>query len=162
MHTFSVQTSKRRHIIDITKQVQSVIASSGCTNGLVMISALHSTCAICIGEVVQNVDQDFVAFLNAVVPQLDFKHVHPPDHPKDGSDETTDGPLHPSSHILAIMLGPSKCMGVVDMNLVRGEWQSIMLVELEGPRERKIAVQVIGENARDASALAGLAFDAAR
>jgi secondary thiamine-phosphate synthase enzyme len=154
MRTFKIQSTKRREIIDITAQVEAIIAESGCVNGIAMISALHSTCAISIGEVVQSVDDDLLAFLNGLVPYLNFKHVHPADHPKDGTDAITDGPPHPTSHILGIMLGPSKSMGVVESRLVRGEWQAIMLIELEGPRERSIAVQVIGEIAEGGKALA--------
>jgi secondary thiamine-phosphate synthase enzyme len=145
MHSFKIQSTKRREVIDISAQVEAIIAESRCANGIAMISALHSTCAISIGEVVQNVDDDLLAFINTAVPYLNFKHVHPADHPKDGTDAIIDGPPHPTSHILGILLGPSKSMGVVNGRLVRGEWQSIMLIELEGPRERNIAVQVIGE-----------------
>lgn len=148
MRQFTVKSSARRQILNLTSQIQEIISESGCSNGIAVISALHSTCAISVGEVVQGVDEDLLTFLNSLVPYFDFKHTHPSDHPKDSSMDVGHGPPHPTSHVLAIMLGPSKSLGVLDQKLVLGEWQSVMLVELEGPRERTIAVQVLGETSR--------------
>ena len=47
------------------------------------------------------------------------------------------------AHILAATLGPSETVAIDDGDLVHGRWQGIMLVELDGPRERKIAVSVL-------------------
>ena len=49
------------------------------------------------------------------------------------------------SHILAAILGPSETVPVEDGKLLLGTWQTILLVELDGPRaERRVAVQVLG------------------
>jgi secondary thiamine-phosphate synthase enzyme len=52
--------------------------------------------------------------------------------------------MNAHSHLLSIMTGSSESVPVVDGKLKIGRWQSIMLVELDGPRERSVAISFVG------------------
>ena len=53
-------------------------------------------------------------------------------------------PINAHSHLLSMLLGSSECIPVVDGSMVIGQWQSILLVDLDGPRDRTVGVQVLG------------------
>jgi thiamine phosphate synthase YjbQ (UPF0047 family) len=53
-------------------------------------------------------------------------------------------PINAHSHLLSMLLGSSECIPVVDGSMVIGQWQSILLVDLDGPRDRTVGVQFLG------------------
>jgi thiamine phosphate synthase YjbQ (UPF0047 family) len=53
-------------------------------------------------------------------------------------------PINAHSHLLSILTGSSESVPVVDGKLVLGQWQSILLVDLDGPRARTVGIQFIG------------------
>ena len=53
-------------------------------------------------------------------------------------------PINAHSHILSMLLGSSESIPVVDGKMVIGQWQSVLLVDLDGPRERTVGVQLMG------------------
>jgi thiamine phosphate synthase YjbQ (UPF0047 family) len=53
-------------------------------------------------------------------------------------------PVNAHSHLLAMLLGNSECIPVVDATLMLGQWQSILLIDLDGPRDRTVGVQLTG------------------
>ena len=53
-------------------------------------------------------------------------------------------PINAHSHLGAMLLGSSETIPVVDGEIVLGQWQSVMLVDLDGPRDRTVGIQIIG------------------
>jgi secondary thiamine-phosphate synthase enzyme len=92
---------------------------------------LHATAAIVVNENDDpNIGVDLLRALNQVIPEHDgWLH-----------DRVDD---NAQAHILAATLGPAETIAVEDGELVLGRWQGVMLVELDGPRERTVAVTVI-------------------
>ena len=53
-------------------------------------------------------------------------------------------PINAHSHLASMLVGSSETIPVCDGKMVLGQWQSVMLVDVDGPRERTVGVQCIG------------------
>ncbi len=128
----SIQTTKNQEVIEITDNVKDVVKMSKISEGLCTIFVMHSTAAIIINE---NYDPDLrldlIDALNGMIPKGKWRH--------DKTDRNGD------AHLKSIILGPSETIPIKNGELQLGTWQAPMLVELDGPKERKIIVQVIGD-----------------
>ena len=128
----SISTSKRQELIDITSKVEAIVKKSKVKEGLCTVFAMHATAAIIINENADpNICLDLIDSLNEIVPRGKWRH--------DKLDGNAD------AHIKSSILGPSETIPIKDNRLQLGTWQSIMMVELDGPRNRKIIVSVIGD-----------------
>jgi len=127
---FIIQTSKKEECIDITTHLKDLLKKTNIENGLLNVYTPHATAAIIINENADpNIQDDFLSALNKLIPQGIWKH------------DKLDG--NAASHIKASIIGPSETIHIKDGNLQLGTWQSPMLVELDGPRERKVIVKII-------------------
>jgi secondary thiamine-phosphate synthase enzyme len=130
--SFTVKTQQPTACVDVTAQVAEVVRASGVRSGLCHVMALHATAAIAINENDDpNIGVDLLAALERMVPER-------PDWLHDRIDDNA------TAHIKAAILGPQETVAIEDGRLLLGRWQAIMLVELDGPRERRVSVQVIG------------------
>jgi secondary thiamine-phosphate synthase enzyme len=130
LQEFTVQTTNHREFIDITRQVQIRVTSSGIADGMCLVYSPHTTAAITINE---NADPDVVtdllrAYADVVGDERRFRHA-----------EGNSG-----AHALTSLVGPSVAMPVQHGLLVLGQWQAIYLCEFDGPRARTVQVQVLG------------------
>ncbi len=130
---FTISTSKRQELIDITSQINSIIKKSKVKNGLCNVFTAHATAAIIINENYDtNICLDLLDSLNKLIPSGIWRH--------DKIDGNAD------SHIKAAILGPQETIPINNGKLQLGQWQSLMMVELDGPRsDRKIIVTIIGD-----------------
>ena len=129
MTELRVRTTKKRDLIDITTEVAAVVAKSGLGEGLCHVYVAHATAAIVINENDDpNVCVDVLDALDRLVPAGIWRH------------DRVDG--NAASHIQATILGPGETIPVREAELVLGRWQAVMLVELDGPRERRVVVTV--------------------
>ena len=128
----TVSTSKSQEMVDITKQVSLIVKKSSVKDGICHVYAMHATAAIVVNE---NADPDIcldtIDALNKLVAKGIWRH--------DKIDGNAD------AHIKASILGPSETIPVKEGKLLLGKWQAISLFELDGPRERSIAVTVLGD-----------------
>ena len=129
---FTVRTSERFQVVDITDRVEEAVRRSGVRNGLAMVFVPHATAAIILNEYEPRIASDYIE----LVKQL-FK----PDYP--WRHNAIDNNAH--AHLASALIGPLRCLPVSDGSLVRGTWQSILLLELDGPRTRRVVVQVVGD-----------------
>lgn len=128
MEEFRVSTKKRIEVVDITDEVQKKV--QGKNSKAVVIFAPHATAAITIGEFEPNIKKDYEKFYEQLCPKnIDYAH--------NSIDDNAE------AHILSSFIKPSLVVPLKNGKLVLGTWQSILLVELDGPRERKIVVQEI-------------------
>ena len=128
MTRLSITTNRKRQVVDITREVNSVIASSGLQSGLCTVTCLHTTAAVSTGDLDPGTDLDMLDAFAALIPDLDFRHPHNPEHAPD--------------HILSTLIGPSVSLPVDGGRLVLGTWQRVILFEFDGPRSRDLAVTV--------------------
>jgi len=129
MPDIKIHTQKTQEMVDITAQVTEVVQQAGVRNGLCMVYVPHATAAVVINENADpNVCQDILDALGRMVPEGAWRH--------DRVDNNA------AAHIKATILGPSETVPVRDGSLQLGTWQSLMLVEFDGPRERTLIVEV--------------------
>jgi secondary thiamine-phosphate synthase enzyme len=127
MTELRVQSTRAREMIDITGEVAELARLAALPEGLCNVYVAHATAAIVINENDDpNVCVDTLDALDKLVPAGVWRH------------DRVDG--NAASHIQAAMLGPSETIPVQDGRLVLGRWQAIMLVELDGPRDRRVLV----------------------
>lgn len=129
----TISSSQRRELIDITDQVLSFVENGGVDDGLCTVSAPHATAAIIVNENENGLVADILAKIENLFPQSS-RYAH------NAIDDNAD------AHLAAAFLGHSRSFPVARGRLVRGTWQNIFLVELDGPRSRRqIHLQLIGE-----------------
>ncbi len=132
MHQFSLQTSQRDQMIDITREVQAYIDKQKIQNGIVTIYCPHTTGGITINE---NADPDVVRdFMRRL------EEVFPWHHEKDRHGEGNT-----AAHLKASTVGPSQTVIIEKEKMVLGTWQGIYFCEFDGPRRRNVYVKIIGE-----------------
>ena len=125
MQRFSVKTRKKREVLDITDQVEQLIAPKKQT-GTCSVFVLHTTAALTTADLDPGTDLDLLDAFEAMVPKLRYRHPH--------------NPAHVGDHILSALIGTSLTLIVEQGALILGTWQRVVLVELDGPRPREIAV----------------------
>ena len=134
---FSIVTSERVELLDVTSRVAECVRRSGVRNGIALISSLHTTLALFINEFQAALLDDIRRFLEQAVAQDNhWKHNDPRFSDCDRANA--------DAHLRAMLLGHSLALPVRDGELVLGTFQSIILAELDGPRERAIEVQILG------------------
>ena len=135
MEEIRVRTSRRGEMVEITDRVQEIVSRSGVGEGAVVLQSLHTTAALTINE---NADPDVVHDLVAKLDRL-VPHEEPFYRHAEGNSD---------SHLKTSFFGPSLTVIVSGGRLVLGRWQGIWFCEFDGPRERGIAVQLVGAGAR--------------
>lgn len=124
-----LRTSTKRELIDLTSRVADVVARAGLDEALCSVYVPHATAAIVINENDDpNVCVDVLDLLDRLVPEGVWRH------------DRVDG--NAAAHIQATILGPGETIPVRQGRLLLGRWQAVMLVELDGPRERDVVITV--------------------
>ena len=126
---------------DLTDAVQTVVTGTGVQEGTITVSSLHTTLALTVNENEARLLDDMRHHLLRLMPP-DARYRHNDIHLRDCPP---DEPENAYAHLLAMLLGHAQTLIIHDGRLALGRWQSLLLVELDGPRERRIAVQVVGE-----------------
>ena len=129
---FSVKTSKGIGVVDITHTIESIVSKSGIKNGIVLVHVPHATAAIIANEYEPRLAEDYVELIRELFkPGYNWKH------------NTIDNNAH--AHLAAALIGNARVFPVLDGSILRGTWQNIILLELDGPRNRRVVVEVMGE-----------------
>ncbi|WP_455205271.1 secondary thiamine-phosphate synthase enzyme YjbQ [Kaarinaea lacus] len=136
----NIATKPEISVFDISEAVRDVVRKSKIKNGLVSITSQHTTTAICINEYEERLLEDIRRYFSRLVPK-DNAYLHNDIHLRDCPP---DEPENAHAHIMAILFGSSETVSVVDCELKLGTYQGIMLLELDGPRNRTVNVQVMG------------------
>jgi secondary thiamine-phosphate synthase enzyme len=137
LETIIYRTRERLELINITKDLNEVVRKHGMKAGFVIVQSLHTTTAVFINEFQQALLDDIKGFLERIVGRFDYwRH----NDPKLSECDRKNA----DSHLKAMLLGHTLSLPVKNGALAIGNWQSIILAELDGPRERAIHVQVLG------------------
>jgi secondary thiamine-phosphate synthase enzyme len=137
LETLCYKTRERLELINITHDLNEVIRKNGLKAGFVLVQTLHTTTAIFINEFQQALLDDMKSFLERLVGRIDYWRHNDPKL-SECNRKNAD------SHLRAMVLGHTLSVPVRNGELALGYWQSIILAELDGPRERAIQVQVLG------------------
>ncbi len=123
------RSSSQHEVIDVTSAVARIVAEAGVEDGLCSVYVPHATAAIVINENDDpNLCTDLLEALGKLVPEGVWRH--------DRIDHNG------AAHIKAAILGPGETIPVRGGRLLLGTWQAIMLVDLDGPRQRRVIVTV--------------------
>jgi secondary thiamine-phosphate synthase enzyme len=127
--SLNIRSKKSTEIIDITDLVANTVTESKITEGSLLVFTPHTTTAITINENESGLLEDLPSQLLKLVPKgVGYRH------------DRIDRNAH--AHILASLIGPSVLIPVQKGALSLGTWQSVLFVELDGPRSRNVTVQV--------------------
>lgn len=129
METLRVITKSRKQVVDLTDDLNRLIRKKQVSEGLCSVFAVHTTAALTTGEVGEGTEEDLLEVVEQIIPKIRFRHAH--------------DPSHAWSHMAASILGPSLSLPISGGRLVLGTWQSVLLIELDGPRERELHVNLI-------------------
>jgi len=128
---FDVKTPKREILIDLTSEIRKLVKNSNIKEGICRIFVPHTTAGITINENADpSVKKDIINYLNQLIPKnAGFAHM-------EGNSD---------AHIKSSLIGVSLNVPIHNNNLTLGTWQGIMFAEFDGPRNRKVCVQISGE-----------------
>jgi len=129
---FTVNSKDRNQMIDITSQVRLVLGQSGITNGDLIVYCPHTTAAITINE---NADPDVPHDILLTLAELMPRNRSGYRHCEGNSD----------AHCKSSLLGCSEQILIKNKSLNLGTWQGIFFCEFDGPRSRKVIIQIRGE-----------------
>lgn len=130
-----IKTTAAKEVVNLTSRLEAVVRKAKLAEGLCALFVTHTTAALTTGEIGEGTEQDLLQVVEKMIPRIQFQHAH--------------NPTHAWSHMASSILGPSLTVQVSGGKLVLGTWQSVMLVELDGSRERLVHVTLIpscGEN----------------
>ncbi|MBF0143750.1 MAG: YjbQ family protein [Magnetococcales bacterium] len=130
MRTLAVVTHKGQEFIEVTAAVTEVVRGSGIQEGICHLFVPHTTAAVTLNENCDpDVVLDLVAILDRLVPSRgDYRHA-------EGNSD---------AHAKASLIGTATSIPVSLGTLQLGTWQGIWFCEFDGPRNRRLCVQVIG------------------
>ncbi len=144
--TIRIDTRYPTQFIDLTDEVEALVAESGIHTGLVNIQSLHTTTAIIVNEHEPLLLADVAALLERVAPQ-DASYRHDNVGLRSVNCVLGERP-NGHSHCRALLLGPSVGLNVANGRLQLGRWQRVFLAELDGPRTRDVSVMLVGDGER--------------
>lgn len=124
-----IETKKKREIVDITEEVNLKLKELNMENGLLNLFLTHTTAALTTADLDPGgTDQDYLEAFGKLIPKINFRHPHNPKHMPD--------------HILSSLIGTSLTLPFKAGKLILGTWQRIVLIEFDGPRERRVVVSL--------------------
>ena len=138
-HRLMLQTSGSFSCHDISAELQALVDTSGLGDGLLVAAGQHTTTALVVNENEQRLLADIERFFLQLVP-ADRPWLHNDLHLR--PDIPPDEPRNAHSHLIALLLGNHLTLPVVEGRLGLGRYQAVLLVELDGPRQREVLVQL--------------------
>ncbi len=127
-------TEKQFQLVDITYEVEKIVEESGVKNGIALVFAPHATAAIIANEHESGLIEDIITKIKELTEPGSSKWKH----------NIIDDNAH--AHLGSALIGADRVFPVINGRLVRGTWQNIFLVEMDGPRSRRhVIVTVVGE-----------------
>ena len=135
--TIVVQTDQRIELVDLTKTVMEFVRTFNIREGLVSLWSMHTTCTLFINEFQTALLTDIKRFLEQLVARdADYMHNNP--------EHSDCDRMNADSHLRAMLLGHSLTLQVSGGEVVLGQWQRILMAELDGPRARSLRIQIFG------------------
>ena len=135
--TIVISTDQRIELVDLTKQIMEFARKFNIKEGLVSLWSMHTTCALFINEFQTALLTDIKRFLEQMVARdAEWMHNNP--------DHSDCDRFNADSHLRAMLLGHNLTLQVSGGEVVLGQWQRILMAELDGPRARSLRIQIFG------------------
>lgn len=137
MAEIMIKTKKAKEVIDITDKIIEFLKNEKAKDGpvrqaqgkLVHLFLTHTTSALTISELDSGTDLDLLDALDQIIPKMNYRHSH--------------NLSHMGSHIMSSLVGPSLTVPFNENGLILGTWQRVVLIEFDGPRERRIIISFL-------------------
>ena len=129
MHELSVQTRKHTEFVNLDREVQAVVDASGVTEGVCTVFVPHTTAGVTINE---NADPDVKRDMALILDRM---------APWEGGYAHAEG--NSAAHVKASTMGFSEQILIHKGRLQFGTWQSLYFCEFDGPRQRRVWVQIL-------------------
>jgi secondary thiamine-phosphate synthase enzyme len=131
LSSFTLRTNAQDEWLNITGEVQRIVAASKIKEGICVVFVPHTTAALTVNENADpDVPRDVLLALDRISPdRREFRH--------------TEG--NSAAHTKTSLIGPSITLIVSEGRLLLGVWQGVWFNEYDGPRTRKVHVRVLGE-----------------
>jgi len=129
---FTLRSSQKQELLDISSQLAEAVRESGIERGIASLYVTHATAAVIINENWDpNICTDLIQLLDKQIPQGVWLH------------DRVDG--NGAAHLKAALCGPSETVPVEGGQPVLGTWQSPMIADFDGPKQRRLIITVMGE-----------------
>lgn len=126
-------TKKHREYVNITSDVERILAKSGITEGIVLVSAMHITAAVYINDAESGLIQDIDDWLENLAPfNPNYRHHR-------------TGETNGDSHLKSLLMHHEVIVPVTNGKFDFGPWQQIYYAEFDGQRRKRVIVKVMGE-----------------
>ncbi len=127
MTELHIRSQEKRQLVDITAEVQRVVAESGVQEGLCHLFVPHTTAGLTLNENWDpTVGHDILSALERIVPPGPYSH-------REGNSP---------AHIMASLVGSGATLFIENGRLLLGTWQGVFLAEFDGPRSRRVLVRI--------------------
>jgi secondary thiamine-phosphate synthase enzyme len=135
--TIVIQTDNRIELVDLTERVMEFVRRFNIREGMVSLWSMHTTCSLFINEFQTALLTDIKRFLEQMVARdAEWMHNNP--------DHSDCDRMNADSHLRAMLLGHNLTLQISGGEVVLGQWQRILMAELDGPRARSLRVQIFG------------------
>jgi secondary thiamine-phosphate synthase enzyme len=124
-----VRSKRKKEVVDITDEVDNLIREKGATDGVCVMFLKHTSAALTTADLDPGTDIDYLDAFEAIIPKLHYRHPHDPSHVGD--------------HINSAMIGTSLSIPIKDGALDVGVWQRLVVIELNGPKERELSISIL-------------------
>jgi secondary thiamine-phosphate synthase enzyme len=129
----TLQSKMKREVFNITAQLKAAMEKSGFRDGIILVSSLHSNAAVIVNDEEPGLLEDLEAWLAQLAPvREDYKHK--------GRFESNS-----AFHFQSLLLNHQTVVAFTEGRLDLGPWQSVLFVELDGLRPKRVLVKVMGE-----------------
>ncbi len=126
-------TKSKREYVNITRQVQEIVAKSAIREGMVLVSAMHITAGVYVNDAEDGLIQDIDEWLETLAPfKQDYRHHR-------------TGETNGDAHLKSLLIHHEVIVPVTNGTLDFGPWQQIYYAEFDGRRRKRIVVKVLGE-----------------
>jgi secondary thiamine-phosphate synthase enzyme len=132
--TFTI--AARTGFVNITPEVEALVARSGVREGLCLVNAMHITASVFINDDEPGLHEDYLRWLEKLAPFDPDPRVYR--HNRTGEDNA-------DAHLKRQVMGREVVVAITDGRLDFGPWEQIFYGEFDGRRPKRVLVKVIGE-----------------
>ncbi|MEL7662119.1 secondary thiamine-phosphate synthase enzyme YjbQ [Acetobacterium wieringae] len=125
---------RRRGLVNITRDVEKVLAESGIQEGLILVNAMNITASVFINDDESGLHQDYEVWLEKLAPEKPYNQYR-----HNGYEDNAD------AHLKRTIMGRETVVAVTAGKLDFGQWEQIFYFEFDGKRDKRVLVKIIGE-----------------
>lgn len=125
---------RRRGLVNITDKVREALTESGIKEGFVLVNAMHITASVFINDDEAGLHQDFEEWLEGLAPEKPYSR-----YQHNGFEDNGD------AHLKRTIMGREVVVAITGGRLDFGPWEQIFYYELDGKREKRVLIKIIGE-----------------